>query len=198
LFKKQTIKDQKLSGKTVLLRADYNVPLNGLEVRGDYRIKQSLPTIKYLEEHAEKLVICSHLGRPNGKRDMRYGLEPVAKRLEKLLGKKVVMAKDCVGPEVEAQVKKLKPDQVLLLENLRFHPEEEANDATFSKQLASLADVFVQDGFGVVHRAHASTEGVTHYLPSVSGFLLQKEVDVITDAMAKPKRPLTAIRLLTF
>jgi phosphoglycerate kinase len=193
LFKKQTIKDVKLKGKTVLLRADYNVPLDGNKVRDDYRIKQSLPTIEYLMTHADKLIICSHLGRPKGKRDMLYSLGPVAKRLEELSKKKVVMAPDCIGDEVEGLVKKLKSGEILLLENLRFHPEEEANDKEFASKLASYADIFVQDGFGVVHRAHASTEAITHFLPSVAGFLLETEVDVITDAMSNPKRPLTAI-----
>jgi phosphoglycerate kinase len=146
-----------------------------------------------LMTHADKLIICSHLGRPKGKRDMLYSLGPVAKRLEELSKKKVVMAPDCIGDEVEGLVKKLKSGEILLLENLRFHPEEEANDKEFASKLASYADIFVQDGFGVVHRAHASTEAITHFLPSVAGFLLETEVDVITDAMSNPKRPLTAI-----
>jgi phosphoglycerate kinase len=193
LFTKKTIKDINLGGKTVLLRADYNVPLADGKVSDDYRIKQSLPTVKYLLEKADKLIICSHLGRPKGKVDKLYSLEPVAKQLEKLSGKKVIFVHNCVGPEVEAGLKKLKSGQILLLENLRFHPEEETNNEEFAKSLASVADIFVQDGFGVVHRDNASTDAVTHYLPSVAGFLLEKEVDTITDVMKKPKRPLVAV-----
>jgi 3-phosphoglycerate kinase len=193
MFTKQTIRDIKLNGKTVLLRADYNVPVKDGHITDDYRIKQSLPTVQYLLDQGAKVVICSHLGRPKGTADMQYSLSPVAQRLQKLLGKPVGFVNDCVGPEVETAIKSLQSHQVLLLENLRFHPEEEANDDTFAKQLADLADVFVQDGFGVVHRAHASTEGVTHYLPSVAGFLLEKEVDTITKVMLNPERPLMAI-----
>jgi len=193
LFTKKTIKDIDLTGKTVLLRADYNVPLEGSKVTDDYRIKQSLPTVEYILKANAKLIICSHLGRPKGRPDSLFSLAPVAKRLGSLLDKKVEFAKDCVGEEVKTEAKNLQPGQILLLENLRFHAEEEENDENFAKELASLADVFVQDGFGVVHRAHASTEGVTHFLPSVSGLLLEKEVDTITDVMEKPQRPLTAI-----
>jgi phosphoglycerate kinase len=193
LFTKKTIKDIDLKGKTVLLRADYNVPLDGDKVTDDYRIKQSLPTVEYLLENSKHLIICSHLGRPNGKIDKLYSLKPVAKRLEKLLGHKVIFADDCVGPNVISALKKLKPGQVLLLENLRFHEQEEANDEVFARELADPADVFIQDGFGVVHRAHASTEGVTHFLPSVAGFLLETEVDTITNVMEAPKKPLMAV-----
>jgi 3-phosphoglycerate kinase len=193
VFTKQTIRDIDLKGKTVLLRADYNVPLDGHKVTDDYRVKQSLPTINYLLEQGVKLIICSHLGRPKGQINADFSLKPITKRLSDLLNKDVLFTKDCVGDQVTQAAKKLKPGQILLLENLRFHPEEEANDSEFAKQLASLADVFVQDGFGVVHRAHASTEGVTHYLPSVSGLLLEKEVDTITNVMSDPDRPLTAI-----
>jgi len=192
-FHKKTINDIDLSGKTVLLRADYNVPLDKGKITDDYRIQQSLPTIKALLEENVKLIICSHLGRPDGKPNPDMSLFPVAKRLKELLGKDVEFATECVGERATKAAENLKPGQVLLLENLRFHPEEEANDAGFGKALASLADVFVQDGFGVVHRAHASTEAVTHFLPSVSGLLLQKEVDTITTVMEKPKRPLMAI-----
>lgn len=193
MFSKQTIRDIDLNGKTVLLRADYNVPLEKGKITDDYRIKQSLPTVKYLLEHADKLIICSHLGRPKGPDDSENSLFPVAKRLQQLLDHPVEFALDCVGEPATKAAKGLKKGQVLLLENLRFHPEEEANDASFAKKLASLADVFVQDGFGVVHRAHASTEGVTKFLPSVAGLLLEKEVDTITSVMESPKRPLMAI-----
>ncbi|HSX29590.1 MAG TPA: phosphoglycerate kinase [Candidatus Saccharimonadales bacterium] len=194
MFTKKTIRDIDLEGKRVLLRADYNVPVNtDGGITDDYRIEQSLETLRALLDKKVRLVICSHLGRPEGKRDAKYSLRPVAARLSELLGREVRFVDDCVGPKVTEQVDSLLPGQVLLLENLRFHPGEEANDDDFAKQLASLADVFVQDGFGVVHRAHASTDAITHHLPSVSGLLLEKEVDTITNVMNKPERPLVAI-----
>jgi 3-phosphoglycerate kinase len=193
MFSKQTIRDIDLDGKTVLLRADYNVPVAGGKITDDYRIKQSLPTVNYLLEHNVKLIICSHLGRPDGKKDLQYSLFPVAKRLQQLLDRPVGFATDCIGEEAKKAVDGLHAGEVLLLENLRFHAEEEANDDGFAKQLASLADVFVEDGFGVVHRAHASTEGVTHHLPSVAGLLLEKEADTINSVMQNPKKPLVAI-----
>jgi phosphoglycerate kinase len=193
MFTKKTLKDISVKGKRVLLRADYNVPLKDGKVAEDYRIRQSLPTVNYLLEQGATVIICSHLGRPSGPGDTANSLQGVATRLSELLKREVVFAADCVGSEAEVAVKNLRPGQVLLLENLRFHTEEEKNDPEFGKQLASLADVFVQDGFGVVHRAHASTEAVTHYLPSVAGFLLEKEVDTITNIMKKPERPLAAI-----
>lgn len=193
MFTKKTIKDVDLQGKTVLLRADYNVPVEDGKITDDYRLQQSLPTLNYLLEQNVKLIICSHLGRPSGPGDTANSLFPVAKRLKQLLKRDVEFAPDCVGERAEKAAKGLKPGQVLLLENLRFHPEEEKNDPEFAKQLASLADVFVQDGFGVVHRAHASTDAITKYLPSVAGLLLEKEVDTITNVMEKPERPLVAI-----
>lgn len=194
MFTKKTIKDIDLLGKKVLLRADYNVPLNSEgEITDDYRLQQSLPTIRYLLEKGAAVIICSHLGRPNGKLDPASSLFPIAKRLQELLGSKVDFVPDCVGERADKAARNLQPGQVALLENLRFHPEEEKNDAEFAKQLASLADVFVQDGFGVVHRAHASTEAITHFLPSVAGLLLQREVDTITNVMANPARPLVAV-----
>ncbi len=194
MFTKQTIRDINLKGKTVLLRADYNVPVQKGKITDDYRIKQSLPTVEYLLQRGAKLIICSHLGRPEkGKPVADYSLFPVAKRLQELLGKPVEFATDCVGEPAEKAAAKLKPGQVLLLENLRFHPEEEADDDKFAEQLAGLADIFVQDGFGVVHRAHASTDAVTRHLPSVAGLLVEKEVDTITSVMEKPERPLAAI-----
>ncbi|HEX8227023.1 MAG TPA: phosphoglycerate kinase [Candidatus Saccharimonadales bacterium] len=193
LFTKQTIKDIDVSGKTVLLRADYNVPIKDGAITDDYRLQQSLPTVKYLLEHGAKLVICSHLGRPKGPKDDSCSLFPVARKLQELLGIDVKFVPDCVGPRAEKAAEGLQPGQVLLLENLRFHPQEEQNDPEFARQLASLADVFVEDGFGVVHRGHASTEGVTHHLPSVAGLLLEREVDTITQVMQKPKRPLLAV-----
>ena len=193
MFTKQTIRDIDLSGKTVLLRADYNVPLADGKITDDYRIKQSLPTLEYLLDHHAKVVICSHLGRPLGPHDTANSLFPVAKRLQQLLKKPVEFATDCIGEPAQKAVKGMPAGSVVLLENLRFHPEEEANDQAFAKQLASLADIFVQDGFGVVHRAHASTQGVTNFLPSVAGLLLEKEVDTITTVMEAPVRPLMAI-----
>jgi len=194
VFTKKTVHDIDLKGKTVLMRADYNVPVEDGEITDDYRIKESLPTIHYLLDQDVRLIVCSHLGRPDGRVNPEESLLPVAKRLDELLGGgKVTFVRDCIGPEVDKEAKALEPGHVLLLENLRFHPEEEANDAHFAKQLASLAEVFVQDGFAVVHRAHASTEAVTKYLPSVAGLLLEREVDTITEAMENPKRPLMAV-----
>lgn len=194
MFTKKTIRDIELEGMRVLLRADYNVPVDGQgNVTSDYRITQSVPTIQALLKKNVRLVICSHLGRPDGKPDPAYSLKPVANRLSELLDADVQFATDCVGPEAKKAVDALQPGQVLLLENLRFHAEEEKNDDTFAAELAKWGDVFVQDGFGVVHRAHASTDAVTRHLPSVAGLLLEKEVDTITNVMTSPERPLTAI-----
>ena len=194
MFTKKTIKDIDLNGKTVLLRADYNVPLDRDKITDDYRIQQSIPTIQYLLDKGVKLIICSHLGRPDGKPNPDFSLFPVAKRLRELLGNDIVnFVPDCIGSEVEKAVSVLQPGHILLLENLRFHIEEEQNDDHFAGLLASLADVFVQDGFGVVHRAHASTVAITKFLPSVAGLLLEKEVDNITNVMENPKRPLMAV-----
>ena len=193
-FTKKTIRDIELQGKTVLLRADYNVPLNEKsEITDDYRIGQSIPTVRYLLEQGAAVIICSHLGRPEGKANPAFSLFPVAKRLQKLLDQEVEFVTDCVGERAEKAAQNLQPGQVAVLENLRFHPEEEANDDAFAASLAKLADVFVQDGFGVVHRAHASTEAITHHLPSVAGLLLEKEFDTITQVMQEPVRPLVAV-----
>ncbi len=194
MFAKKTIRDIDVKGQTVLLRADYNVPVDDDgKIVDDYRLQQSLPTVQYLLGKGAKLVICSHLGRPEGRPVPKYSLWPVAKRLDKILENTVSFVEDCVGEKAEAAVAKLNPGEVLLLENLRFHPEEEKNDDAFAAKLAKLADVFVQDGFGVVHRAHASTEAITHHLPSVAGLLLEREVDTITKVMESPERPLMAI-----
>ncbi len=193
-FNKQSIKDIDLKGKTVLVRVDYNVPLDSDgHITDDYRIKKSLPTIEYLRSQNCRVVLCSHLGRPDGERVSKYSLKPCAKRLGELLDTSVQFAEDCVGGEVLQQVNDLKPKQVLLLENLRFHAGEESNDTAFASQLAANAEVFVQDGFGVVHRAHASTAAVAKCLPSVAGLLLETEVDTITKVMEHPDRPLMAI-----
>ncbi len=193
-FLKKTIKDIELSGKKVLLRADYNVPLSAKgEIEDDYRIVQSLPTIRYLLENGASVIVCSHLGRPDGKLNPSFSLFPVAKRLQKLLGVDVEFVPESVGDRAQKAASKLQKGQVLLLENLRFHPEEENNTAEFGAQLASLADIFVQDGFGVVHRAHASTDAVTRNIESVAGLLLEREVDTITEVMEKPEKPLVAV-----
>lgn len=192
-FHKKTIRDVDLAGKQVLLRADYNVPLSEGKITDDYRLQQSVPTVRYLLEQGAAVLICSHLGRPGGKPDPAASLFPVAKRLQELLKKPVEFVPDCVGERAEKAARNLQAGQVALLENLRFHPQEEANDTGFAKQLAALAEVFVQDGFGVVHRAHASTEAITHYLPSVAGLLLEREVDTITNVMQRPDRPLVAV-----
>lgn len=194
-FHKKTIKDIHLDGKTVLLRADYNVPLVDGKVTGDYRLKQSVPTIKYLLDHDCKIVICSHLGRPKSPTDKEFSLKPVAKRLEELLHHDVKFINDCIGQKVQTEASELHQRQILLLENLRFYPGEEANDDNFAIQLAqaSMSEIFIQDGFGVVHRKHASTDAITRHLPSVAGLLLEKEVDTITEVMQNPKRPLMAI-----
>lgn len=194
MFSKKTIKDVDLKGKRVLLRADYNVPVNDDgSISDDYRIEQSLKTIKYLQKQGCKIIICSHLGRPKGPKDAGASLLPVAKRLADLLGRDVVFADDCVGEATEALAADLKAGDVLLLENLRYHPEEEANDKVFAEQLSRLADVFIQDGFGVVHRAHASTSAITKILPSVAGLLLEKEVTALTNVIENPNRPLMAV-----
>jgi phosphoglycerate kinase len=192
-FWKRTIKEYDLYGKSILLRADYNVPLEEGKITDDYRIEKSLPTVRYLLEQNCRVIICSHLGRPNGPTDVQYSLKPVARRLGELLDREVAFADDCIGEQTQKAAQQLQQGQVLVLENLRFHKEEEANDDEFAKSLASLAEVFVQDGFGVVHRAHASTEAVTRHLPSLAGLLLEHEVNTITNVMDNPQRPLMAI-----
>lgn len=193
-FSKQTIRDIELQGKRILLRADYNVPIGSKgEITDDYRIRKSLPTIQFLLEQGCSIVICSHLGRPASADDETCTLKPIADRLQELLGREVGFVKDCIGKKAESAAQALEPGQVLLLENLRYHKEEEKNDEEFAKALAGLADIFVQDGFGVVHRAHASTDAVTRFLPSVAGLLLEQEVATITEVMENPQRPLMAI-----
>ncbi len=196
MLQKKTLNDYDVAGKTVLLRADYNVPLNEAgEITSDYRIAQSIPTIKALQEKGCKIVICSHLGRPKGPEDTQFSLKPVAKRLSELLNQPVIFVDDCIGDEVRSASEKLSSGNVLVLENLRFYAEEEKNNAEFAQDLvhSSGAEVFVQDGFGVVHRAHASTDAVARIIPAVSGLLLEKEVNTITEIMNNPKRPLMAI-----
>jgi phosphoglycerate kinase len=191
---KATVRDLNVRGKRALVRVDFNVPLDDHgHITDDTRIRAALPTIRYLLEHGASVVLMSHLGRPKGKVVDSMRLTPVAARLSELLGQPVGMAPDSVGAEVERQAAALRPGQVLLLENLRFHPEEEANDPAFANQLASLGDFFVNDAFGTAHRAHASTEGVTHDLPAVSGFLMEKELQFLGGALEHPRRPLVAI-----
>ncbi len=194
-FQKKTISDVPLDGLRVLLRADYNVPLQNGAVADDYRIVQSLPTIRALQQRGCQIIICSHLGRPSGQPNAAFSLAPVAERLGVLLGEQIIFVPECVGDRVVQTVKHMRSGQVVLLENVRFHPEEEANDSDFAKHLAtdSGAAYFVQDGFGVAHRAHASTDAITRFLPSVAGLLLQKEVTTITNAMEHPKRPMVAV-----
>jgi phosphoglycerate kinase len=191
---KKTVKDLDLKGKTVLMRADFNVPLDDkLAITDDTRIRETVPTIRYiLGQGAKKVVLMSHLGRPDGKRVDKYSLKPVAQRLEELLKEKVKFLDDCVGPDIKPQVAAAS-EKVVLLENLRFHAEEEANDPEFAKQLASLGDVFVNDAFGTAHRAHASTAGVNKYLESGAGLLLEKEIVYLGGALENPKRPFMAI-----
>ena len=191
---KKTIRDIQVAGKRVLVRVDFNVPLDAeLHITDDTRIKAAIPTIQYLLDQGAAVILMSHLGRPKGQLVDSMRLTPVAKRLSELLGRPVQMAADCVGPEVEALAKALQPGQVLLLENLRFHKEEEKNDLDFARQLASLGEIYVNDAFGTAHRAHASTEGVTHYLPGVAGFLMEKEINFLGSALENPRRPFAAI-----
>ena len=195
-FFKRTIRDVPLRGRTVLVRADYNVPLTEKgEIADDFRIVSSLPTLHYLLDQGCRVIICSHLGRPDGKVDERYTLEMVAERLSKLLKHHVQFVPECIGDTVIQAAKKLQPGRILLLENLRFHAGEEANDAQFARALAenSQAEYFVQDGFGVVHRAHASTDAITQFMPSVAGLLLEKEYLAIRSTMDSPERPLVAV-----
>lgn len=192
-FSKKTVRDIDLSGKRVLMRVDYNVPIDDGKVASDYRINMSLPTINYLMEKGCSLVLMSHLGRPDGKPDPKYSLKPVAKRLGQLLDREVLFAEDCIGSETAEQAARLQPGQILLLENVRFHPEEEKNDEGFARKLAAYGDVFVQDAFGVVHHGAVSVSEIPKFLPSVAGLLLEREVDTITRVMEDPERPLAAI-----
>lgn len=190
---KKTIDDIDIAGKRVLVRVDFNVPLEDGAVSDDTRIRAALPTILCLLGQGAEPVLCSHLGRPKGKPDAKYSLKPVAERLAQLLGRPVQMAPDCIGPVVEEMARKIPRGGVLLLENLRFHAEEEANDKKFAQALASLADVYVNDAFGSAHRAHASTAAVTEYLPAVAGLLMEKELTFLGQALAAPARPFVAV-----
>ena len=194
-YNKKTVTDIPVSGKKVLLRCDFNVPQDKETgaITDDKRIVASLPTIRYLLEQKAAVIACSHLGKPKGTYKPELSLAPVARRLSELLGQEVLFARDVVGEDARAKAAALQPGQILLLENLRFEPGEEKNDPEFARALASLAEVYVSDAFGTVHRAHASTAGVAAYLPAVSGFLIQKELEIMGGALADPKRPLVAI-----
>ena len=191
---KKTVKDVDLRGKRVLCRVDFNVPIKDGRIGDDTRIRAALDTISYiLEQEGSSLILMSHLGRPKGKVVAEHSLKPVAAHLGELLGRQVIMTADCVGPEVERQAAELKAGQVLLLENVRFHAEETANDAAFAAQLAKLGELYVNDAFGSAHRAHASTEGVAHHLPGVAGFLMEKEIRFLGGVLENPQKPFVAI-----
>ena len=188
---KLTIRDVDVAGKRVLVRADFNVPLSGKNgvITDDSRIQATLPTIKYLTERGARVILCSHLGRPKGKVVEKLRLTTIAQRLSQILGQKVIVANDGIGPEVDKAVAALKPGDVLLLENIRFHPQEEANDNGFAQTLARLADIYVNDAFGACHRSHASIVGIARYLPAVAGLLVEKEIKVLEGLLANPSRP---------
>lgn len=193
-MKQKTIEDISVESKKVLVRVDFNVPLNDKgEITDETRIQAALPTIKYLLDHKAKVILCSHLGRPKGEFKPEFSLAPVAKRLQMLLDTKVTFAKDVIGQSADEAVAAVKDGEVVLLENLRYHKEETKNDPEFAKKLASYAEIFVNDAFGTAHRAHASTEGVTHYLPAVAGFLIKKELEFMGGALENPDRPFVAI-----
>lgn len=192
-FNKKTIKDLDLAKKRVLVRVDFNVPLDGDRVSDDTRIRASLPTIQYLIDQESRIILCSHLGRPKGQVVAELSLKPVAARLGELLGHEVRFVDDCVGDKVQSAVNELKPGEILLLENTRFHPGEKKNDDEFAAQLASVAEVYVDDAFGSAHRAHASTEGVAHHLPAVAGFLMENELKYLGQVLTNPEHPFIAI-----
>ncbi len=194
MLNKKSIQDIDVKGKKVLVRVDFNVPIdeNG-SITDDRRIREALPTIKYLREHNAKVILMSHLGRPKGKFNMKYSLKPVAERLSERLETDVRLAEDVIGDKVQEMVSALKEGDVMLLENVRFYEEEEKNDKEFSKKLAALGDIYVNDAFGTAHRAHATTAGVADYLPSAIGFLIKKELDIMGKALTEPERPFVAI-----
>jgi phosphoglycerate kinase len=190
---KQTIRDIDWRGKRAIVRVDFNVPLDGDQITDDTRIRAALPTIQALRDGGAAVVLMSHLGRPKGQVNAKYSLAPAAARLSELLGVAAPLQPDCIGPKVAASVQALKPGDVTLLENLRFHPEEEANDPSFARQLAALGDVYVDDAFGSAHRAHASTEGITHDLPAVAGLLMERELAALSRALDNPAHPFVTI-----
>ncbi len=192
-YNKKSVEDIDVKGKKVLVRCDFNVPLKDGVITDENRITGALPTIQYLMGQGAKVILCSHMGRPKGEFNMKYSLAPVAKRLSERLGVEVALAADVIGPDAQAKAAALKDGEVMLLENVRFHKEEEKNDPEFSKALASLAEIYVNDAFGTAHRAHSSTAGVADYLPAVCGYLIQKEIDIMGGALSDPKRPFVAI-----
>ncbi|MBQ7660828.1 MAG: phosphoglycerate kinase [Clostridia bacterium] len=193
MYNKKTIEDVAVEGKKVLVRCDFNVPLKDGKITSDKRIVEALPTIKYLLSHGAKVILCSHMGKPKGEVNPKYSLAPVAARLSELLGKEVVLTKDIIGEDAKAKAAALKAGDAILLENVRFDAREEKNDPAFSKELASLAELYVNDAFGTAHRAHASTAGVAAYLPAVCGYLIQKEIGIMGKALSNPERPFVAI-----
>ena len=193
MFNKKTVKDVDVKGKRVLVRVDFNVPLQDGKVGDDTRIRAALPTIRYLLDHGAALILMSHLGRPKGAPDPKFSLRPAAEHLSELLGRPVQFAEDTVGPKAKEAAKNLKPGEILLLENTRFNPGETKNDEGMAKELAGLADLYVDDAFGSAHRAHASTEGVAHFLPAVAGLLMEDEIKYLGEAIENPKRPFIAI-----
>ncbi len=192
-MQKKSVKDIDVKGKRVFVRVDFNVPLDGEAITDDTRIQKALPTIQYLMDQGAKVILASHLGRPKGEVVEKYRLTPVAKRLSELLGKEVIKVNDSVGPEPRQAIADMQGGDVLLLENVRFHAEETKNDEKYARQLAELADVFVNDAFGAAHRAHASTAGIAEYLPAVAGFLMEKELENLGKAVSNPERPFVAI-----
>ena len=193
MFNKKTIRDVDFKGKRVLVRVDFNVPIKDGVVTDDTRIRAALPTLEYLLNQGASLVLCSHLGRPKEGPDPQFSMKPVAEHLAKVMGRPVTFAEDCVGPVAEKAAKALKPGDILVLENTRFHKGETKNDLEMAKQLAALADIYVNDAFGSAHRAHSSTEGVARFLPAVAGFLMEKEIQYLGQAVADPKKPFVAI-----
>ena len=192
-YNKKTVEDIDVAGKRVLVRCDFNVPLKDGVITDENRIVGALPTITYLKDHGAKVILCSHMGRPKGEFNMKYSLAPVAARLSEKLGAPVALASDVIGPDAKVKAAALNDGDVMLIENVRFHKEEEKNDPAFAKELASMADIFVNDAFGTAHRAHASTAGVADYLPAVCGYLIQKEISIMGKALADPARPFVAI-----
>src|SRR5579884_724785 len=193
-YAKKTVADVPVDGRRAFVRVDFNVPMDQSgHILDDRRIREAFPTIQYLIKHGARVILASHLGRPGGKPNPAYSLRPVAERLQTLLGQPVEFIPEAVGPVAESAVQRLLPGQVALLENLRFYPGEEKNDLGFAEQLAKLADLYVDDAFGAAHRAHASTVGITKFLPAVSGFLMEKELRTLGNALESPKRPLVAI-----
>ena len=194
MLSKKTIRDIEVDGKTVLVRADFNVTFHpgASAISDDSRIRATLPTLQYLKNHNAKVVLCSHVGRPNGRVKTELRMRPISERLSDLLGRPVVQVGGPVGDDVRSRVHAMRPREIVVLENLRFHPGEESNDPAFARELAGLADIYVNDAFGAAHRAHASTEGVTRYLPAVAGLLMARELDVLGSALEEPKQPLVA------